>query len=320
MTASIKVGWRTAARHPGLVCLLWGWYGLLALVPAFPAWAWWNGVLGPSPEAASVLARFDLGVFLDLASTQGVSGLGLLAGTAMAVAAIAFVSSAFAFGGMLEVFGSEGERRSFMHRFVRGGGHFFWRFFRLALVAGVCLVLATGAVSGFVTAVTSPLSESEWEPAGYLAGLANIAVIVVVAALFLLALDYARIRAARDDTRSMLKAYFSGLGFVLRRLVPAYGIAIPFVGALAVLAVLYVAYETNAPAAGTWGSIALLVLIQQAVVIGRVFLRVGLVGAERHFHIDALPAPEPVAATAMTAPESPAPDMPISLEGDHIPA
>ena len=132
MTASIRVGWRTAARHPGLVCLLWGWYGLLALVPAFPAWAWWNGVLGLSPEAASVLTRFDLGVFLDLASTQGVSGLGLLAGAAAAVAAIALVSSAFAFGGMLEVFGSEGERRSFMHRFFRGGGHFFWRFFRLA--------------------------------------------------------------------------------------------------------------------------------------------------------------------------------------------
>ena len=244
---------------PGTRVPALGWYGLLALVPALPAWAWWNGVLGPSPEAASVLTRFDLGVFLDLASTQGVNGLGLLAGAAMAVAAIALVSSAFAFGGMLEVFGSEGERRSFMHRFFRGGGHFFWRFFRLALVAGVCLVLATGAVSAVVTGVTSPLSESEWEPAGYLAGVANIAVIVVVAALFLLALDYARIRVARDDTRSMLKAYFSGLGFVLRRLVPAYGIAIPFVGALAVLAILYLAYETNAPAAGNWGAIAVLV-------------------------------------------------------------
>lgn len=319
MTASIRVGWRTAARHPGLVCLLWGWYGLLALVPAFPAWGWWNGVLGPSPEAASVLTRFDLGVFLDLATTQGVNGLGLLAGAAMAVAVIAFVSSAFAFGGMLEVFGSEGERRSFMHRFFRGGGHFFWRFFRLALVAGVCLVLATGAVSAIVTGVTSPLSESEWEPAGYVAGIANIAVIVVVAALFLLALDYARISVARDDTRRMLKVYFSGLGFVLRRLVPAYGIAIPFVGALAVLAILYLAYETNAPAAGSWGAIAVLVLIQQTVVVGRVFLRLGLVGAERHFHLEALPTPAPAAVREIVAPESAAPDMPVPSEVEQIP-
>ena len=296
MTASIRDGLRTAARHPRLVCLLWAWYGLLALVPVLPAWSWWNGVLGYSPEAASVLKRFDLGVFRDLTFSEGVSGTSLLAGAAAAVAAIAFVSSAFAFGGMLEVFGSEGDRRSFMHRFFRGGGHFFWRFFRLALVAGVCLVIATGAVSAILTGVTSSMSESEWEPAGYLAGIANIAVLIVVAALFLLALDYARIRVARDDTRSMLKAYAAGLGFVLRRLVPAYGIAIPFIGALAVLVALYVAYETNAPAAGNWGAIAGLVLVQQAVVAGRVFLRVGLVGAERHFHVQAVPAPvaEPV--------------------------
>ena len=324
MTASIREGLRTAARHPGLVCLLWAWYGLLALVPVLPAWTWWNRVLGYSPEAASVLKRFDLGVFRDLTFSEAVSGTSLLAGAAAVVAAIAFVSSAFAFGGMLEVFESEGDRRSFMHRFFRGGGHFFWRFFRLALVAGVCLVVATGAVSALMTGATAPMSESEWEPAGYLASLASIAALIVVAALFLLALDYARIRVARDDTRSMLKAYAVGLSFVLRRLVPAYGIAIPFIGALAVLAGLYVAYETNAPAAGTWGSIALLILIQQAVVVGRVFLRVGLVGAERRFHVTALPKPAPVAVDEIPAPAPSAPilapDQSVPSEGDHIPA
>lgn len=323
MTESIKAGLTAALRNPKLVWLLWAWYGLLALVPALPAWTWWNGVLGSSPEAASVLTRFDLGVFLDLAASPGVNGFGLLAGAAMAAAAVALVSSAFAFGGILEVFGSEDEPRSFMHRFFRGGGHFFWRFFRLALVAGVCLVIATGAVSAIVTGVASPLSESEWEPAGYLTGIANIAIIVVVAALFLLALDYARISVARDDTRSMLKAYFSGLGFVLRRLGPAYGIAIPFVGALAVLAILYLAYETNTPAAGNWVAIALLFLVQQVVVIGRVFLRVGLVGAERHFHVEALPTPAPAAVdeTPAPSPAAPAlaPDQPAPLESGQIP-
>ncbi len=114
--------------------------------------------------------------------SEAVSGTSLLAGAAAVVAAIAFVSSAFAFGGMLEVFGSEGDRRSFMHRFFRGGGHFFWRFFRLALVAGVCLVVATGAVSALMTGATAPMSESEWEPAGYLASLASIAALIVVGA------------------------------------------------------------------------------------------------------------------------------------------
>jgi len=319
MTASIRDGLRKAARHPGLVGLLWAWYGLLALVPALPAWTWWNGVLGSSPEAASVLTRFDLGVFLDLVVNPGVNGLGLLAGAAAAVSAIAVVSSAFAFGGMLEVFGSERDRRPFMHRFFRGGGHFFWRFFRLALVAGACLVLATGAVSAFMTGVTSPMGESEWEPALYLAGLANIAVLLAVAALFLLALDYARIRVARDDSRSMLKAYVTGLGFVLRRVATAYGIAIPFVGLLAMLAALYLAYETNAPAAGSWGAIAVLFLVQQAVVAGRVFLRVGLVGAERHFHDTALPKPAPEVIDEIPTPTALPPDPSIPSEDRQIP-
>jgi len=321
MTASIKAGLRAAVRHPKLVWLLWAWYGLLALVPALPAWSWWNGVLGSSPEAASVLKRFDLGVFLDLTAGKGINGIGLLTGSAAAAGVLALVSSAFAFGGILEVFGTEDDKRSFMHRFFRGGGHFFWRFFRLAIMAGVCLVLATGAMSALMAAATAPMGKSEWEPAGYLGGVATMVVVLAVAALFLLALDYARIRVARDDSRSMLKAYASGLGFVLRRLLPVYGIAILFVAALAALAGIYLAYETNAPAAGTWTAIAVLFVIQQAVVLGRVFLRVALVGAERQFHITALPKPvlPAVPYTEFVAPVAPTPPAPAEPEPERIP-
>jgi hypothetical protein len=318
MTASIKAGLRSAVRHPKLVWLLWAWYGLLALVPALPAWTWWNGVLGSSPEAASVLKRFDLGVFLDLTAGKGINGLGLLAGAAVAAGVVALVSSAFAFGGILEVFGSEDDQRSFMHRFFRGGGHFFWRFFRLAIIAGVFVVLATGAVSALMAVATAPMSKSEWEPAGYLGGVATMVVLLAVAALFLLALDYARIRVARDDSRSMLKAYASGLGFVLRRLVPVCGIAILFVAALAALAGIYLAYETNAPAAGTWAAIAALFVIQQAVVLGRVFLRVALVGAERQFHLTALPKPVPAEIAVPAAFPEPSPPVQTSAELEQI--
>jgi hypothetical protein len=302
MTARIKEGLQAAARHPKLAILIWAWYGLLALVPALPAWTWWNAVLGSSPEAASVLKRFGLGLYLDLTRSEGVSGLGLLMVVTAAVGVVAVVSSAFVFGGMLEVLGNADDRRPFMHRFFRGGGHFFWRFLRLAVIAGVCLVLVTALVSAIVVAITTPLRGSEWEPGGYLAGFVNIAAMALVGALFLLALDYARIRVARDDSRRMLKAYFGGLGFVLRRLFATYGIAIPFVVALAALMAAYVAYETNAPAAGSWGAILVLFVIQQIVVLGRVFLRVALVGAERSFHAAVLPSPVPAVAQTIIEP------------------
>jgi hypothetical protein len=299
MFASIKDGLRAAGRHPKLVLLIWAWYGLLALIPTLPAWAWWNGALGSSPEAATVLKRFSFGVFGDLTRSAGVSGLGPLMSVTFAVAIVALLSSAFVFGGILEVLGTDDDRRSFMHRFYRGGGHFFWRFFRLAIVAGVFLVLATGVVSAAIVGLTSPLTNSEWEPAGYLVGLGNILALVIVGALFLLALDYARIRVARDGSRSMFKAYFAAFGFVLRHLLTTYGIAIPIVAMLAALMVCYLAYETNAPAASTWGAIATLFLIHQAVVVGRVFLRVALVGAERHFDLTTRPMPVPAPAAAV---------------------
>lgn len=298
MTVSIKAGLREAWRHQKLVWLLFAWYGLLALAPALPAWSWWNGVLGVSPEAASALKRFDMGVFLDLTAGKGINGLGLLAGAAAAVGAIALLSSAFAFGGILEVLSSRDDRRSFMHRFFRGGGHFFWRFFRLAVVAGVSLVLATGILSALQTVAASAASDSEWEPAAYLASAAGVVIVLVVAGFFLLALDYARIRVSRDDSRGMFKAYLSGMAFVARRLPAVYGIAIVIVVMESALVLAYVAYEANTPAAGTWAAIAALVFVQQVVVFGRVFLRVALVGAEQHFHVLALPKPVPSAAAA----------------------
>jgi hypothetical protein len=318
MFAIIKDGLRTAGKHPKLVLLIWAWYGLLALIPTLPAWAWWNAALGASPEAATVLKRFGIGVFLDLTRGAGVSGMGLLMSVTVAVAMVALVSSAFVFGGILEVLGSDDDRRSFMHRFYRGGGHFFWRFVRLALVAGVCLVLATGVVSAAIVGMTSPLTNSEWEPAGYLVGIGNILALVIVGALFLLALDYARIRVARDGGRSMFKAYFRALGFVLRHLLTTYGIATPIVAMLAALMVCYLAYETNAPAASTWGAIATLFLIQQAVALGRVFLRVALAGAERHYDLTMRPAlvPAPAAAfvPAVAVATSPAEEPPPSAD------
>jgi len=166
--------------------------------------------------------------------------------------------------------------------------------------------------------MTSPLTNSEWEPAGYLVGIGNILALVIVGALFLLALDYARIRVARDDSRSMFKAYFAALGFVLRHLPTTYGVAIPIVAMLAVLMVCYLAYETITPAASTWGAIATLFLIHQAVVLGRVFLRVSLVGAERHVDLVKRPiqVPAPAAAfvPAATVATSPAEEPTLSAD------
>jgi len=233
--------------------------------------------------------------------------LSLLYMTLVAAGVAALVASAFVMGGILEVLGGgrdDGDRRTFMHRFARGGGHFFGRFIRLTVTAGVCGVLATSGVAALVGAITAPMGESEWEPGSYLAGLLVVLSVAGTAGLFLLALDYARIRVARDDGRTMLRAYFSGLGFVVRHLVGAYGIALGIVGTLAGVGLLYIAYETNSPVASTGTLVAVLLVLQQITVAARVFLRVALIGAEGAYFAKmspvpvVMPAPIGVAAVA----------------------
>ncbi len=308
MFAHTVSGLWSALKHPKLVTLLWGWYLLLALIPALPGLSWLRGAMDFSPAAAAALKRFDFGLLGELTNYDRSSVFGLLTVTLVGGVFVALLSSAFVMGGTLEVLGGEGETRTFMHRFFRGGGHFFWRFVRLTIVAVVCLMVVVGMVLAGFGAATAPLAESEWEPAGYLIGLANVTIAVFIGALFLLALDYARVRVARIDSRGMFRAYFGALGFVLRHLLTTYGVAIPIVAMLAVLMACYLAYETNAQAASTWGAIATLFLIQQVVVIGRVFLRVALVGAERHVdQVKRTPLIPAVAPTPVAAQEPPSP-------------
>jgi len=301
MVASIRAGLRAAVASPRLSLLIWAWYALLAFVPVFPVFSAWNAALGASPEAAKALRRFDFNILMDVTRDGAARGAGSPVPGLMAALVVAAISSAFVFGGILEVLSSAGERRSLMHRFFRGGGHFFGRFFRLSLIAVPCALLAAGAASALVVALTSPFGDSEWEPAGSLASAATVLAVIAAAGLFLLALDYARIRVARDDSRGMLKAYVGGLGFALRNLASAYGVAIAFTLMLAAIALSYFAYETNTPAAGSWGAIAALALVLQVLVFARVFLRVAMVGAERHLDL----ARRPAAARA----PSPVPDM-----------
>jgi len=320
MFSSVANGLRAAAKQPRLVACLWAAYFVFSLVPVLPGLAWLRAGLDVSPASADALERFDFGLLSDLLNYDRSNVFSLLFLSMVAAGMVALVASAFVMGGILEVLGGGGggddsDRRTFMHRFARGGGHFFWRFVRLAVTAGVCGVLATGIVAALIGAVTAPLGESEWEPGGYLAGLLVVLAVAGTAALFLLALDYARIRVARDDGRKMLRAYFSGLGFVVRHLVGAYGIALGIIATLAGVMLLYIAYETNSPVASTGALIAVLFVLQQITVAARVFLRVALIGAERAYFAQMSPVvttPLPVVVTPATEQPSAAPDLPVT--------
>jgi hypothetical protein len=115
----------------------------------------------------------------------------------------------------------------------------------------------------------------------------------------------------------MLRAYAAGIGFVLRRVLRVYGIAIAFVALEAGFVVGYLAYETNTPAAGTWGAIAALVLVQQVVVVSRVFLRIAMVAAERSFYAAGVPVS--IVPPAITPPDIATPAAHEEASAERIP-
>ena len=283
MLTNVLSSFKATVRNYRLVLLIWAGYAALAAVAVAPALHWWRGAFDYSIEAATLLRQFNLAVVGDLTKYDYVGAFGLLTSTATAALALSIVASSFVVGGTLNVISGARTSRGVMDRFFSGGSRFFWRFIRLMFVGGTCLVLAGGLLMLALVAIESPFSRNTSEQGVYLWLVFNLAALAIACALFLLALDYARIEVVIDDTRGMVKAYLRALGFVLRHAASTYGMALAVLAPLTAVVLGYVAYETVAPVASTWGAIVLLVLIQQATLLARVGLRVSLLDAEYRY-------------------------------------
>jgi hypothetical protein len=295
LVRSLASGLRATATHPRLAVLLWLWSAVLTLPIAAPLWSLLYGATAFTPRADGLLAGPNLADLAEITRYDATSIWGLAASAFWAVAALAVLSQALVAGGTLEVLLSN-DVRSFPHRFFRGAGHFFWRFLR----AGVTALLAALLSMALAAAMFAPLSrlaaDSSWEPAWYLVQLARVAALGVVVWFWLLALDYARIRLAVESRWSAVFAMGSAAGLVLRRVPTTFGIWIAGGVGLAGLAALYGAFRSSWPA-DTMIGIAAMFVVQQLIVLGRAFVRLGVIGAELHAYRQ-LTAPPPAPAVS----------------------
>ncbi len=317
LTSLIKGLW-TALKTPKLVLLLWLWTLLLGLAAAMPARAWFSAALDRSPEAAGLLTRFSFGTFADLSKYQAIGPLALLVAGITGIAIVALAGSAFVGGGLIEVIGSPADSRTFMHRFFRGGGHFFWRFVRLAVTAAVLGGVAVAVAAAAAGAAVEPFTDSEWEPAGLFWGLVAAGLAGLIGLWFVLALDYARIRTARDGSRGMVRVYLGSLAFVARHVAGTYLIALTCLAVTGALLFAYVAHEA-AWTMSSWAAIGILIATQQVIVLARAGVRVTQVAAEWHYFAAAaplVPATSPVAAVTTAAVVS-SPAEPVAAPPDE---
>lgn len=289
---ALREGLRSATGRPGLVALLWAWNLVLAVLVTLPFFSWIAGATAGSPATDTLLDGFNLGIIPQLVQANPAGLAGIMAGVG-GLMLVSLVSGAFLSGGMLEVLMNEGDDRPLLHRFFRGAGHFFGRFLRLLALAGITAGLVVGVLAAALAAATRPLTGSGSEAAA-LAGVVAVQVVVGLAvAYFMLALDYARVITVWTGARSMLRAWWRALRFVLGHTpgVAAIGLAagILVLATSAVTTAFDVSYSAR-----SWSIIVVAILLYQLMAIVRTAVRVGQVSAQATYCCGLLPVAAPV--------------------------
>lgn len=305
LTACFRSGLVDAARRPRLVATVWALNLALALAAMLPLAAWLYEVLPHSPEADLLAHRFSFGSMGELVQDAGPALAQVWAAVAGA-ALLAFLGGPLVAGGVLEVLGTADER-PFFHRFFRGGGHFYGRFLRLALLSTLGAALLAAVAAALLRAALRPLRESAWEPGGTVAALIVLAAVLAIGAWCWIGLDYARIHVSRDDSRRMWRAWMSGLRFAARFRGRTFGLLGLSWLLMLVLAAAYTLFRQAVPS-HTTALIVLMILAQQAFMVARTGLRIALVASQRHQHVALRPA------VGLPAPPLPVPLPPSSVE------
>lgn len=308
-----------ALRQPKLAFLLWTWNLLVGLVVTWPVWTWWSRAVRYSPGTDPMLERFHFGILKELLHADRTPVISLLGASIVAAMAFTLVANPALSGGTIEalLMGDERVPRGFLRRFFRGAGQFYLRFamlLALTLAGGTAAVLLVALIVGLAV---SPLDSSGWEP-GWIVQLGVVAAAIGVTMMFFaIALDYARIRLAMEDSRRVVRIWLGALALVLRHPVRTFGIRALFGVLLLALLVAYT-YAREAVPATTWETILVMGAMQQVFMLARSGLRVATIASQLDAYTRWRPAPP--ATTPPVSEVDAAPPTDLSLDtGDELP-
>jgi hypothetical protein len=275
--SATRAGMFRAVAHSRLAVVVWLANLTLAAAAGIPGWLALSSILADRPGADTLRDGLRFGVVSDLVQMRP----GLLSGlflSALGLAGLALVVGAAVNGGALEVLATEDER-PLGHRFGRGAGRFFGRFAR----AGVVTLVLGGALAGLVwlpfLAASRALRGSAWELGRFTMAGSGLAAAAFVLLLALLVLHAARVAIVLDDEPRVRSALWLGLKLVLRHPLSWLGTWGVNAGLVALALGAYLVVRGLLPAT-TAGLIVVMILVQQAFVLTRSWLRVALFGSE----------------------------------------
>ncbi len=236
---------------------------------------------------------------------------------------IAFYLAAWSFlaGGILDRLARR--RRSTCSAFFAACGAYFFRFLRLAVVAGLAYWLLFDLFhewlfEDFYADVTRDITV---ERTHFLVRLAGYALFGALVLPVNMVLDYAKIRAVVEDRRSMIGALLAAGRFVRRRPFSTVGLYVLNAG---LFGLLLVGYAAVVPGLGTPDETSLwtALLIGQAYVLARVAAKLVFYASQTAYFQSQLAHAGYVAAPEPAPPESPVAEVPVDTahEAGKVPA
>ncbi len=325
---AFREGARRASRAPYLLAGMW----LLTLLLALPLGLALRGILrdglGGSLAAASMSSGADYEWWAEFSAgarglgrtfTPGIIGFAAVlqnissladgrapAGEVAAIVAIYLVAWTFLLGGILDRLARNRPTRA--HGFFSASGVFFFRFLRLAALAGVVYYALFGWIHGLVFDsffgwVTRDFTV---ERDAFAVRLALYTVFGALLAACGIVFDYAKVRAVVEDRRSMVGALLASLRFTARQWRPAIALYL-LTGVVFLLVVA--AWAIVAPGAVAAGAQAWMAfLLTQVYVLARLWVKLLFYASEISLFQSALAHAEYTAAAPPVWPDSPAAD------------
>ncbi len=240
-------------------------------------------------EATFTPTVVDAGAFYNNIEDWLFGGLfGLFPGVVALGALYALLWALFV-GGILDRFSNPGLFR--LSSFFSAGGRFFFRFLRLAVIAGVFYYLVYQLAGWLFERIWFWTRDVTVERTILIYVLLGTAVVVFLLTLINAAFDYAKIATFVEDRRSMLLSALRGIRFVLSNPAKTLG----FYYALGLVGVLLLGlYGFVAPGAAqsTVTGVVLAFLIGQAYLVAKLMLRLAFYGGELAIYEDAARAEE----------------------------
>ena len=267
------------------------------------SWEWWEEFGAQARGIEETLTPTVIGFAAVLSNlsalTDGRTPNGAVAGLAVIYLGV----WAFLIGGVLDRLARR--RRVSSVGFFSACGVYFFRFLRLALLAGLAYGLVLGPVRGWLLDDVYPLLTRDVtvERTAFLFWVALSLPYVALLILVNVIVDYAKIRAVVEDRRSMIGALLAAIRFIRRRPLACAGLyglnGAVFVGILVVYA--FVAPDADLAGAGVWIGF----LVGQTYVVTRLFAKLVFAGSQIAYFQSQLAHAGYVAAPGRVWPESP---------------